>query len=38
LKEGPIEYEIDGEFFETNKKSLDIGVFNEKLNVIVSEN
>ena len=38
LKEGPIEYEIDGEFFETNKKSLDIGVFNEKLSVIVSEN
>jgi diacylglycerol kinase family enzyme len=37
LKGGSIEYEIDGEFFETNKKSLEIRVLNEKLSLIVSE-
>jgi len=37
LKEGSIEYEIDGEFFETNKKSLEIKLFNEKLSLIVSK-
>ena len=34
LKGGPIEYEIDGEFFETNKKSLEIKLFNEKLTLL----
>ena len=37
LKGGSIEYEIDGEFFETNKKSLEIKLFNEKLSLIVSK-
>ena len=38
LNEGPIKYEIDGEFFKTHKKSLEIKVFKEKLSLIVSEN
>ena len=37
LKEGSIEYEIDGEFFETHKKSLEVRVIDEKLSLIVSE-
>ena len=38
LKDEAIEYEIDGEFFKTHKKSHEIRVFNEKLSLIVPEN
>ena len=38
LKDEAIEYEIDGEFFKTHKKSDEIRVLNEKLSLIVPEN
>jgi len=38
LQDEAIEYEIDGEFFKTHKKSHEIRVFNEKLSLIVPEN
>tara|TARA_B100001029_G_scaffold170657_1_gene166700 strand:- start:2786 stop:3712 length:927 start_codon:yes stop_codon:yes gene_type:complete len=38
LQDDAIEYEIDGEFFKTHKKSHEIRVFNEKLSLIVPEN
>ena len=37
LKEESIEYEIDGEFFKTHKKSLEIRVFSKKLSLIVPD-
>ena len=37
LKEELIEYEIDGEFFKTHKKSLEIRVFSKKLSLIVPD-
>ena len=36
-KEESIEYEIDGEFFKTRKKSLEIRVFSKKLSLIVPD-
>ena len=38
LKDEAIEYEIDGEYFKTHKKSDEIRVLNEKLSLIVPEN